>query len=91
MRFKWDKNKDLILKSDPNRRFGFEDVVQLFQYPYFLDQKNDDPEQYRAIGFVYGKLISLIYEVREDHEGEYYHLVTYWPSTKTERKLYEKN
>ena len=44
----------------------------------------------RAIGFVEGKLVTLIYEVREDNEGEYYHLVTYWPSTKTERKLYEE-
>lgn len=90
MRFKWDTKKNKKLKSDPRRALGFDEVVQLFKYSYYLDQKNDDPEQYRAIGFVYGKLITLIYETREDYEGEYYHLVTYWPSTRTERRLYEK-
>ena len=69
---------------------GFEVVAQLFDHPYFLDQKNDDPEQYRAIGFVNAQLVTLIFEHREDDEGEYYHLVTYWRSTKAERRLYEK-
>jgi hypothetical protein len=32
-----------------------------------------------------------IYEVREDKEGEYYHLVTLWKPTKKEEKLYEQN
>jgi hypothetical protein len=35
-------------------------------------------------------LITLIFEVREDGYGEFYHFVTYWPSTKAERKLYEE-
>ncbi len=87
--FKWDKNKEMTLKSDPRRGMGFGEVIQLFYNFYYLDQKSDDPEQFRAIGFVNGKLISLIYEAREDDEGEYYHLVTYWPSSKAERLLYE--
>jgi len=37
------------------------------------------------------KLYSVIYEVREDMYGEYYHLVTLWKSTKLEEKLYEQN
>jgi len=34
---------------------------------------------------------SVIFEVREDSENEYYHLVTSWKSTKEEKVLYEKN
>lgn len=76
--------------SDHRRGLSFEKVSELFSRPYYLDQKNDDPEQFRAIGIVGTKMITLIYESREDFQGEYYHLVTYWPSTKTERVLYEK-
>ena len=56
-----------------------------------VDCRSDDPEQLRAIGWVKGKLYTVIYEVREDEEGEYYHLVTLWKSTKPEEKLYEQN
>ena len=38
-----------------------------------------------------GTTFSLIYEVREDEEGEYYHQVTLWKSTEEEQKLYEEN
>jgi hypothetical protein len=49
------------------------------------------PVQYRAIGWVGAKLYSLIFEVREDKEGEYYHLVTLWKATKQEQQLYEEH
>ena len=90
MRFIWDENKSKLLNNDSRRGLSFEAVTRLFQQPYFLDRKNDDPEHFRAIGFVSGKMITLIFEVREDAVGEFYHFVTYWPSTKTERKLYEE-
>lgn len=32
----------------------------------------------------------LVLEIREDDDGEYYHLVTLWKSTKQEEKLYEE-
>jgi hypothetical protein len=32
-----------------------------------------------------------MFEVREDNEGEYYHLVALWRSTKEKQTLYEKN
>ena len=89
MRYKWDQKKNKILMSDRNRGLSFERVSEIFAHAYYLDEKNDDPEQFRAIGIVGGKLFTLIFEIREDLEGEYYHFVTYWPSTKTERKLYE--
>jgi hypothetical protein len=37
-----------------------------------------------------GKAFLVIYEIREDDKGEYYHLVTLWRSTKQEEQLYEK-
>jgi hypothetical protein len=36
-------------------------------------------------------LYSVIFEIREAAEGEYYHLVTLWKATTTERKLYEEH
>jgi uncharacterized DUF497 family protein len=91
MRFKWDKSKNQLLVNDRRRGLSFERVRTLFDLPYYLDERIDDREQFRAIGFVDGRLITLIFEQREDDIGDYLHLVTYWPSTKAERKLYEKS
>jgi hypothetical protein len=33
----------------------------------------------------------VIYEVRHDKEGEFYHLVTLWRATKEERRAYAEN
>lgn len=41
------------------------DYAKLFNFHYHLDQKNDVQEQCRANRFVEGKMISLIYEVRD--------------------------
>jgi dTDP-4-dehydrorhamnose 3,5-epimerase-like enzyme len=56
-----------------------------------VDFRSDDPEQFRAIGWVKGQLFSVIYEIREDEEGEYYHRVTLWKSTRQEEILYEEH
>jgi hypothetical protein len=37
------------------------------------------------------RLYTVIFEVREDEVGEFYHLVTLWKPTREERKLYEEN
>ena len=37
------------------------------------------------------RMYSLIFEMRHDSAGEYYHLVTLWKSTHQERKLYEEH
>jgi hypothetical protein len=34
-------------------------------------------------------LYTLIFEVREDRFGEYYHLVTLWRATREEKQLYD--
>jgi hypothetical protein len=38
-----------------------------------------------------GRLYSVIFEIRADAEGEFYHLVTLWKATSAERKLYEEH
>lgn len=90
-RFKFDKRKSLALRSNPKRGIGFEEAQELFHYPYYVNRREDVREQYRAIGWVSGRLYSLIYEFRQDAKGEYYHLVTLWKATTEEQKLYEEN
>jgi uncharacterized DUF497 family protein len=79
------------LKANPERGIGFEEAKALFESEYITDRRSDDPEQFRAIGWVSGTLYSVIYEVREDADGELYHLVTLWKATKEERRAYAEN
>jgi hypothetical protein len=72
------------LRKNPRRGIGFEEIQEIFTRPYYLDHRSDLPVQFRAIGWAHAALYSLIFEVREDEEGEYYHLVTLWKSTKDE-------
>ena len=76
MRFHFDERKSERLRANPKRGIGFEEAQEVFSHPYYLDQRTDWPEQYRAIGWV------------GDEEGEYYHLVTLWKATKQEQQLY---
>lgn len=88
MRFQFDERKSGRLRANPKRGIGFEEAQEVFSHPYYLDQRSDLPEQYRAIGWVGEALYTVIFEVRDDENGEYYHLVTLWKSTKQERQLY---
>ena len=76
MRFHFDPLKSTRLRKNPKRGIGFEEVQEIFTRPYYQDQRSGLPEQYRAIGWVDEKLYLLIFEMREDEEGEFYHLVT---------------
>lgn len=89
MRVKFDRGKSEQLRANPKRAIGFEEARAIFDRPYYLDQRRDVPEQYRAIGWVGMRLYSLIFEPREDEDGEYYHLITLWKATKQEQQLYE--
>ena len=91
MQFKFSRAKSDALRRNPRRAIGFEEAQEIFSHPYYQDQRNDDPEQSRAIGWAKGHLISLIFEIHEDALGEYYHLITLWRATPQERKLYEEN
>ena len=91
MRFSFDPRKSERLRANPRRGIGFEEAQGLFSRPYWLDQRSDVPEQYLAVGWVGDRLYSVIFEVREDEEGEILHLVTLWRSTKEEIRSYEEN
>ena len=91
MRFEFDPRKSHILRENPRRGIGFEEAQGMFTRFDDQDQRSDLPEQYRAIGWVGNTLHSLIFEIREDSEGEFYHLVTLWKSTLEERELYAEN
>jgi uncharacterized DUF497 family protein len=91
VRFKFDKKKSSSLRKNPRRGVGFEEAQEIFRHPYYLDQRLDRPEQFRAVGWVGARLYSVILEIREDKDGEYCHLVTLWKATREEQELYEKN
>jgi uncharacterized DUF497 family protein len=91
MRFRFDPRKSRRLRENPLRGIGFEEAQEIFARPYYQDQRSDVPEQYRAIRWVGDRLFSLIFEQREDEEGEYYHLVTLWKATREEKKLYAES
>ncbi len=91
MRFKYDPQKSKTIKANPKRGISFEEAKSLWEEPYYEDFRSDDPEQFRAIGWVGNMLFTVIYEVREDSIGEYYHLVTLWKATQQEVRLYEQH
>ncbi len=91
MRFRLSKAKSESLRGNPKRGIGFEEAQEVFSRAYYQDQRSDDPEQYRAIGWVRDRLFTVIFEIREDRLGEYCHFVTLWRSTREERELYEAN
>jgi uncharacterized DUF497 family protein len=67
------------------------EAEEIFNQVYMVDQKAEDPEQFRAIGWCTGRLCSVIFEIRHDAEGEYCHLITAWKSTKEEEQSYAEN
>jgi uncharacterized DUF497 family protein len=91
MRFRFSRTKSEALQRNPRRGIGFDEAQGLFAGPHYIDRRSDDPEQFRAIGWCQGRLYSVIFEVREDGFGEYFHLVTLWRSTVEEQELYEAN
>src|SRR5947209_14532648 len=57
MRFHFDERKSGRLRVNPKRGIGFEEAQEVFSHPYYLDQRTDWPEQYRAIGWVGGAVV----------------------------------
>ena len=89
MRFEFDRKKNVEVKN--KHGVSLEEAQEIFEQTYIVDQKSDDPEQYRAIGWCKGQLCSVIFEVREDAEGEYFHLITAWKATVQEEQNYVEN
>jgi uncharacterized DUF497 family protein len=88
MRFDWDDNKSQLLEQ--KRGYSLAEIATVLDSEYVEQVKRDDPEQFIAIGYLANTLLSVIYEIRYDDEGEYIWLITYWKSTRREREIYEQ-
>jgi uncharacterized DUF497 family protein len=89
MRFEFDEEKSRSVK----RKHGvsLKEAQVIFDQAYIVDRRNDDPEQFRAIGWSRGRLCSVVFEIRHDAKGEYDHLVMAWKATKEEDQDYAEN
>jgi uncharacterized DUF497 family protein len=87
MRFHFDERKSGRLRANPKEASDLKRRRKFSRTDTTLTV-SDLPEQYRAIGWVGEQLYTVIFEVRQDEEGEYYHLVTLWKATKQEQQLY---
>ncbi len=89
MRFEFDLSKSRAVKK--KHGVSLREAQEIFDQVYLVDQKNDDPRQFRAIGCCRGRLCSVIFEIRRDAGGEYHHLITAWKSTEVEQMSYAEN
>ena len=89
MRIQFDPSKSRLVKL--KHGISLKQAQDIFDQPYIVDQRSDDPEQYRAIGWCRGFLCSVIFEIRWDADGDYYHLITAWKSSKQEEESYAEN
>jgi uncharacterized DUF497 family protein len=88
MRIQWDEAKRQRVLTE--RDIDFTQLNDLLYKPYIEDQRSEQPEQYRIVGFADGTLTTFIVEYRVDEVGDYIWVVTAWKSTKQERKSYEE-
>jgi uncharacterized DUF497 family protein len=86
MRFRFDEEKNRRVKE--KHGVSLEEAQEIFDQAHLVDRKSDDPEQFRAIGWSGGRLCSVIFEIRRDRSGEYYHLITAWEATRQEEEAY---
>jgi len=89
VRCKFDEFKNRAVKLEHG--VSLKEATEIFDQAHLTDQKNDEPEQFRAIGWSHGCLCSVIFEIRRDADGEYYYLITAWKSTKEEERSYAEN
>ncbi len=88
MQIRWDEPKRQRVMQQ--RQIDLARLDALLALPYLEDQRRDDPEQYRLIGFVGGRLVTCITEYREDESGAYMRVVTAWHATVQEERAYER-
>ena len=89
MRCSFDQEKSRNVKR--KRGVSLKEAQEIFDQVYIVDQRSEDPEKFRAIGWCRGRLCSVIFEIRHDPEGQYHHLVTAWKATKDEEQSYVEN
>jgi len=83
-RFEAEKSREVLRKHG----VSLEGAQEIFDQAYIGDRKNGDPEQFRAIGWSGGRLCAVMFEIRRDAAGKFYHLITAWIATKQEEEAY---
>ena len=68
MRLEFDAEKNLQVKL--KHGVSLSEARQIFDQVYLVDQKSDDPQPFRAIGWCRSRLCSVIFEIRYDAAGE---------------------
>lgn len=89
MRVAFNSNRSRVVKQ--KHGVSLEEAAEVFDQTYIVDCRSDLPEQFRAIGWSRGQLCAVIFEVRSDAEGEYYHIVTAWKASTQEEQAYAEN
>jgi uncharacterized DUF497 family protein len=69
---------------------SLEKASEIFDQAHIVDRPSDAPEQFRAIGWCRARLCAVIFEIRTDSDGDYYHLVTAWKATALEERKTSK-
>jgi uncharacterized DUF497 family protein len=88
MRIHWDESKRQFVLEQ--RKIDFKQLENLLLLPYLEDQRVDNAEQYRIIGFARGILTTFVVEYRMDELGSYLWVVTAWKATRQEKRSYEE-
>jgi uncharacterized DUF497 family protein len=88
--YDWDDTKDREKRIQFG--FGFNEVMALFNSPYYFEASETYPGQYRAIGYASNQvLVTVACEDRLDDDGnEITWLATFWKASAAERKKYEE-
>jgi len=85
IRVDWDRAKNELVKK--KRGISFHDAKRVISSEIGGGIKNDNPEQFYAVGFAAKEqLVTLIYEFRYDAQGMYLWFITLWKTTKEEKK-----
>jgi len=93
MRFEWDDDK--AAGNEVSHGVSFEDARWVFTDPFAVEDydaaHSAEEDRFQRIGLAQGKLVTVIYTMRSaETEEETYRLISAWPATPEERKLYEE-
>jgi uncharacterized DUF497 family protein len=93
MRFTWDEEKAAANRI--KHEVSFEDARYVFTDPFAVDDydesHSDEETRFQRIGMAHGRLLTVTYTMPSaETEEETYRLISAWPATKRERKLYEE-
>ncbi len=93
MKFEWDDEK--ATANEETHGVSFEDARWVFTDSFAVDDydKSHSTEEarFQRIGVAQGKIITVTYTMRSaENEEETYRLISAWPATKGERRLYEE-